>query len=98
LAYLSIPYLYLDASHQLEISDAEISSPERLLDACVRQRITHVFGTRADMLGMESRLIEVYVNPASRLGGRRFFREPPTEETVLFEIRDRGVRSDRGGG
>jgi hypothetical protein len=95
LAYLSIPWIYLDASHQLEISNDELMS-DRWVAACIRQRITHVFGVRADVAGFESQLREVYSNPASRLGGARFFRAPPTEETVLYEIRhDRGVRSGR---
>jgi hypothetical protein len=30
----------------------------------------------------------MYRNPSSRLGGVRFFREPPTEATAVFEIID----------
>jgi len=88
LAYLTVPSLYLDESHQLEITQAEIEGPGGLLAACRRQRITHLFVHAAEvpLLGAGVRL--VHENPASRMGGVRFFREPPTEATAIVEIVD----------
>jgi hypothetical protein len=86
LGYLEVPSLVLDATRQLEIGTADLESADRLLAACRRQRITHVFGARGDFDAIRPSLRLVYENPASRLGGVRFFREPPTEATAVFEI------------
>lgn len=86
LGYLRVPSLVLDASYQIEIADAELSTEEGTLRACIRQGVTHLFGGAHDFDGILPRLRLVYENPASRLGGVRFFREPPTEHTAVFEI------------
>ena len=62
------------------------NDPVRLLQALRRQGITHLFGGIGSFAGMEPHLRLLYRNPASRLGGVRFFREPPTEDTAVFEL------------
>jgi hypothetical protein len=86
LAYLDVPSLILDPSYQIEISDAELNDAGRFLDACRRQRITHLFGNVESFPSVRGHLRTIYSNPSSRLGGVRFFREPPTESTAVFEI------------
>lgn len=89
LAYLEVPSLFLDANYELEISDAEQDDGPRLLAACRRQGITYLYGRPDSFGGMRPHLRLVYENPASRIGGSTFFREPPTEATAVFEILDR---------
>src|SRR5437660_3816153 len=86
MAYLEIPWLYLDPTYQLEIGADELERPESFLAACRRQGITHLFGRRDRFAALRPDVRTVYENPASRLGGVRFFRAPPTEPTVVVEI------------
>jgi hypothetical protein len=86
LAYLDAPWLILDPTYQIEIASTELGDPQRFLDACRRQGITHLFGRSDDFSSIRTNLRSIYQNPASRLGGVRFFREPPTESTAVFEI------------
>jgi hypothetical protein len=86
LAYLDVPNIFLAATYQIEISGNELNDPGRFLQACRRQGITHLFGNIESFAGVQAHLRTIYRNPSSRLGGVRFFREPPTEETAVFEI------------
>jgi hypothetical protein len=86
LAYLDVPSILLDSSYQIEISEAELADPQRLLEACRRQGITHLFGGADNFLELREHLRVIYQNPSSRLGGVHFFRESPTEPTAVFEI------------
>ncbi len=86
IGYLEVPSLVLDPTRQLEISPADFSTPETLIAALERRHITHLFGPPADFASLRPHLRPVYENPASRLGGVRFFREPPTEATAVFEV------------
>jgi hypothetical protein len=45
-----------------------------------------LFGRRGDFDELGARVRLVHDNPASRLGGVRFFREPPIEATAVYEI------------
>ena len=86
LAYLGVPWIFLAPTYQLEFSQRELDDPERLLQALRRQRITHLFGSAGSFPGLLPHLRVVYSNPASRLGGVRFFREPPAEATAVFVL------------
>jgi hypothetical protein len=86
LAYLDLPWIFLTPTYQIEFSRDELNDPGLFLEACRRQGITHLFGGVESFPGVQAHLHTVYRNPASRLGGVRFFREPPTEETAVFEI------------
>ena len=87
LGYLEVPWLVLDPTRQLEISAAELGGDsERFLEACRRSGITHLFGDASSFSNLKSHLRAIYHNPSSRLGGVRFFRQPPTESTAVFEI------------
>jgi hypothetical protein len=87
LGYLEGPWLVLDPTRQLEISAADLGGDtERFLDACRRSGITHLFGNASSFPNLKSHLRAIYHNPSSRLGGVRFFRQPPTESTAVFEI------------
>jgi hypothetical protein len=86
IGYLTIPSLVLDPTRQLEIGPADLATPDRLLAACRRQGITHLFGAPDDFDTLRAHLRLLHANPASRLGGVRFFREPPAEATSVFEI------------
>jgi hypothetical protein len=59
---------------------------ERFLAACRRQGITHLFAALDGNSSLSPHLRMVYQNSASRLGGARFFREPPSEATAIFAI------------
>jgi hypothetical protein len=63
-----------------------LNDSDRLLNACRRQGITHLFGNTDSFPGAHERLRIVYENQRSRVGGAHFFREPPTEATAVFEI------------
>jgi hypothetical protein len=86
LAHLDIPWIVLDATYQLEIARAEFGDPQRFLEACQRQGITHLFGRSDSFAAIRGSLRPIHENPVSRRGGVRFFREPPTESTTVFEI------------
>ena len=86
LAFLDVPSILLDPSYEIEISAAELGDPRRFLDACRRQGITHLFGNDESFPELREHLRVIYRNPTSRIGGARFFREPPTEPTAVFEI------------
>jgi len=86
IGYLTIPTLVLDPTRQLEIGPDDLSDPDRLLASCRRAGITHLFGRRGDFDEFGARVRLVHDNPASRLGGVRFFREPPIEATAVYEI------------
>jgi hypothetical protein len=86
LAYLDVPSIFLAPTYQIEFLPDELNDPARFLKACRRQGITHLFGNPGSFPGLETHLRAVYRNPESRLGGVRFFREPPTEETVVFVL------------
>ncbi len=88
LGYLNGSWLVLDPTYQMEISRSELGDPQRFLEACRRQGITHLFGRADSFAAIHTHLHAIYQNPASRLGGVRFFREPPTESTAVFEIVD----------
>jgi hypothetical protein len=86
MAYLDVPSILLDSSYEIEISEAELEDPRQFLDACRRQGITHLFGGDESYPNLRESLRVIYRNPSSRLGGSRFFREPPSESTAVFEI------------
>ena len=86
LAYLDLPWIFLTPTYQIEFGRDDLNDPDSFLQACRRQGITHLFGGIESFPGVQAHLHTVYRNPASRLGGVRFFREPPTEETAVFEI------------
>lgn len=86
LNYLRIPSLLLDPSYQIEISSAELDNPQSLLPALRRQRITHLFVSADSYSDLQPYLRRIHENPSSRLGGTRFFREPLSESTAVFEI------------
>ncbi len=86
LGYLDVPSIVLDPTYQIEISAAELGDASRFLEACRRQGITHLFGAVDSFPELQAHLRTIYRNPSSRLGGVRFFREPPTEATAVFEI------------
>jgi hypothetical protein len=86
MGYLEIPWIFLDSSYQLEISAGELADPGRFLAAARRQGLTHLFGDADSFPDLREHLRIVYRNPVSRLGGARFFREPPSESTMVFEI------------
>ena len=86
-AYLKIPWMNLSAAYQAEISPEEIADPRRLYEALKRQGFTHLFGKPDDFNELDGALKLIRANPASRLGGTRFFREPPAEVTAIFEIK-----------
>src|SRR5262249_55194592 len=86
LGYLDVPSLFLDSSYQLEVSAAELDHGARLLEALRRQQITHLFGGADSFPELRPHLRVIHRNPSSRLGGVRFFREPPTEATAVFAI------------
>jgi hypothetical protein len=86
LAYLEVPSILLAPTYQIEISEAELNDATRLLDACHHLGITHLFGDVDSFPDLREHLRVIYRNPVSRLGGVRFFREPPTEATAVFEI------------
>jgi hypothetical protein len=86
LAYLAVPSVFLAPTYQIEFSEDELNDPERLLQACRRQGITHLYGGIGSFPGLQAHLRAVYRNPSSRLGGVRFFREPPTEDTAVFVL------------
>jgi hypothetical protein len=88
LAYLDVPWLYLNVTHEIEIRGEEMSDPERLIAAYHRQGITHLFGSERSFAALADRVRPIYRNPSSRRGGVRFFREPPVEATAVFEILD----------
>jgi len=88
LAYLNTSSLVLDPTYQIEMAQSEIDDPHRFLEACRRQKITHLFGRSDSFFSIRKHLRPIYQNPRSRQGGVRFFREPPTESTVVFEIVD----------
>ena len=86
LAYLDVPWIFLASTYQIEFSRDELKDADGFLKACRRQGITHLFGGVDSFPDVQAHLRAVYRNPASRLGGVRFFRAPPTEETAVFEI------------
>ena len=88
LGYLAVPSLVLDPTRQLEISAGELERPDLMLFAARRQGITHLFGTAGSFAAVRLHLRVVHENPASRLGGVRFLREPPSEPTAVFQIVD----------
>ena len=88
LSYLRVPSLVLDPTRQLEISAAELAHPDLMLFAARRQGITRLFGTAGSFAALRTHLRVVHANPASRLGGVRFFRDAPSEPTAVFEILD----------
>jgi hypothetical protein len=83
---LAVPWLFLDPTYQTAIGPSELRDPGRFLEACRREGITHLFGHARSFPDLRTHLRPIYQNPSSRLGGVRFFREPPTESTVVFEI------------
>lgn len=86
IAYFEIPAIVLDPTHQFEIASSELGDPQRLIAACRRQGITHLFTSPDIDPAVASQLRLVYQNPASRLGGVRFFRDSPSEPTAIFAI------------
>jgi hypothetical protein len=86
LAYLNPSWLILDPTYQIEIARSELDDPQRFLEACRRQGITHLFGRSDAFAALGPNLRTIYQNPSSRRGGVRFFREPPTESMAVFEI------------
>jgi hypothetical protein len=84
--YFTVPAIGLSPMRQLEFSAADIATHDRLLAACRRRGVTHVFTARHDLADVDSQLRLVYDNPASRLGDVHFFRAPPVEATAIFEI------------
>jgi hypothetical protein len=86
LGYLDVPSVLLDSSYQIEISAAELTDPQRLLEAFRRQGITHLFGSADSFPELHDHLRVIYRNSSSRLGGLHFFRTSPTEATAVFEI------------
>jgi hypothetical protein len=87
VGYFTIPAIGVEPTYQFEFGEAELRSNDRFLAACRRQGVTHVFTPRDEFADVRSQLRLVYENPASRLGGFHFFREPPSEATAIFAIR-----------
>jgi hypothetical protein len=85
--YLRVPWFSLNSTYQTGIGQAEMDDPARLRAALTREGVTYVFGPKDGFAGLEDALEPVYANPASRLGGTRFFREPLTEATAIFRVR-----------
>jgi hypothetical protein len=88
IGYLEVPSLVLDPTRQLAISPSDFDTQASLVAALRREHVTHVFGAPEDFAGIRPHLRVVYENRASRLGGVRFFREPPTQATAVFELID----------
>jgi hypothetical protein len=85
VAHLTIPHVSLDPTYQTEIRDSELD-PARLIDALRRQGITHLFGEPGSFDALAPAVRIVYSDPASMLGGSRFFREPYREPAAVFEL------------
>src|SRR5438093_12513862 len=75
-------------NYQAEIRPEETGDPRRPYAALKRQGFTHLFGRPDDFAGLDDAQILVYANPASRLGSTRSFREPSTEPTAIFAIKE----------
>jgi hypothetical protein len=86
-AYLDVPWLNLDPSYQVEISPEEIDNPRLLEAALKRQGVTYVFGPPHAFDGFDAPPRLVRANPASRLGGTRFFRTPFTGSAEIHAIK-----------
>jgi hypothetical protein len=86
VGYFTVPAIGLDPLHQLEFNQADIADHDRLLAACRRRRVTHIFTARHDLADVESQLRLVFEDAHSRLGDARFFRSPPIDATAIFEI------------
>ena len=67
LGYLRVPSLVLDSSYQIEISEAELSTVQGTLNACLRQRVTHLFGQYQTTSG-SSRRTFAWCTRTPRLG------------------------------
>jgi hypothetical protein len=81
-----VPAIGLDPLHQLEFGASEIADHNRLLAACRRQGITHIFTARGELADVESQLRLVFEDRRSRIGDAHFFRAAPVEATAMFEI------------
>jgi hypothetical protein len=86
VGYFTVPAIGLDPLHQLEFERADVTDHRRLLAACRRQRVTHIFTARHDLADVESQLRLVFEDPESRRGDAHFFRSPPSDATAIFEI------------
>jgi hypothetical protein len=85
--YLGVPWASLNATYQTEIGADELGDPAKLRAALTRQRFTYLFGPPDAVAGLADALELVHENPASRVGGSSFFREPRTEATAIYRIR-----------
>jgi hypothetical protein len=85
--YLRVPWASLNATYQAEIGADELDDPARLRAALTRRRFTYLFGPPEAFAGIADALELVRANPASRVGGSSFFREPRTEATAIYRIR-----------
>jgi hypothetical protein len=86
VGYFTVPAIGLDPLHQLEFDRAAIADHRRLLAACRRQHVTHIFTARHDLDDVASQLRLVFEDPSSQRGDAHFFRAPPGEATAIFEI------------
>jgi hypothetical protein len=87
VGYLTIPFLSLGATYQMELTFDEVNDPALLLQACRRQRITHLLAApRAFPAALSPHLRVVYDNPSALRGGEHFFLPARTEHVTLFGI------------
>jgi hypothetical protein len=85
--YLRVPWASLNATYQIEFGADDLDDPVRLRTALARGRFTYLFGPPDAFTGLVDALELVRANPASRVGGSSFFREPRTEATAIYRIR-----------
>ena len=89
---LTIPWLALSPLYQAEIAPEALTSEESFFSALRARGVTHLFLAEPAHLPFSlegsPRLRKLRSNPASRLGGTRLLREPPTQATSIYEIVD----------
>lgn len=83
---LAVPWMNLGPEYQVEIQPEEVTTAFSARAALERHGFTHVFGD-LQIEGLDQWLVEIYTNPASRIGGASFFRDPPTMSVSVFELR-----------
>jgi hypothetical protein len=94
VGYFTVPAVGLDPLHQMEFDASAMRDHDRLLAACRRQRVTHIFTARHDLDDVAAQLRLVFEDPRSPLGDAHFFRPAPVEATAIFEVLPAGPRPD----
>jgi hypothetical protein len=87
VGYLRIPYVPLAPTYQMVMTFDEVNDPAKLLAACRRLGITHVFAGPNAFPGVpasEYRIVRG--NSAALRGGEHFFQPPRTEPMTLYEV------------